>query len=210
MNIYGRKDNQRFIEIGGFPGTFALWFHQEYGYDATILDYYMDENVVHKLERKNGYKEGTLNCINCDFFTYNTFEKYDFVFSAGFIEHFDDTKDVIKRHFDLISDNGSCFILIPNFLGLNGWLQKKFNKRNYDAHNLESMKIPYLREILNELGVKNATVGYVAKPMLWLSTSNRPLSIGVNILNILVKFIPIPCRLLSSYIYISAIKNIEF
>lgn len=201
-------ENRSFIEIGGFPGTFSIFFHKKYGFSPTLLDFYMDEKQVHELEKANELQQGTIKCIEQNFFNFNSTEKYDFVFSAGFIEHFEDTSDVIKRHYDLVANGGDLFILLPNFLGLNGYVQKWFNRENYDAHNLKSMDISRLRSIVNTLGMKDAKVSYVAKNMLWLDLIKHPfLSTLVRLCSYPLKLFPIPCKFLSSYIYISANKK---
>lgn len=85
-----------FIEIGGFPGVFAAYFYTKQKTSKVyLLDFYVDEEIVYKFERINDLSEGTINCIESDFFTFKSNEKYDIVFSFGFIEHFEDTKDVI-------------------------------------------------------------------------------------------------------------------
>ena len=78
---------------------------------------------------------------NTDFFNFSTDRKYDIVFSLGFIEHFNNTRDVILRHVDLLASSGLLLIVLPNLLGLNGWIQRRFDKENYDVHNLKSMEI---------------------------------------------------------------------
>lgn len=204
-NLNGNGKN--FIEIGGFPGKYAIYFHQAYGFDCSILDFYMDVEQVHQLEKANGLENGTITCIEQDFFDFKSEKKYDFVFSAGFIEHFEDTSDVIRRHIDLVTDNGTFFILLPNFRGLNGWLQKHFDKENYDAHNINSMDIDFLKTIMSEMDAKNTKVAYIKKNMLWISQTKYPIfSRFVKFLGYILKLFPIPCQFLSSYIYISGNK----
>lgn len=199
---------KRFIEIGGFPGTYAIFFHQRYGFDSSILDFYMDIEQVHELEKANGLECGTITCIEKDFFKFDSDIKYDFVFSAGFIEHFEDTSDVIRRHVDLVADNGTVFILLPNFRGINGLLQKVFDKENYDAHNIKCMDVKYLKTIMDRMDVQNINVSYIRKNMLWISKAKYPVfSRIVKYFGYFLKLFPIPCRLLSSYILISANKN---
>ena len=80
-----------FIEIGGFPGIMPIYFQQKYHCKATLLDFYIDKQMVNKMERVNNVKENSIKCIESDFFKFQSQQKYDFVFSYGFIEHFDDT-----------------------------------------------------------------------------------------------------------------------
>ena len=98
---------------------------------------------------------------NTDFFNFSTDRKYDIVFSLGFIEHFNNTRDVILRHVDLLASGGLLLIVLPNLLGLNGWIQRRFDKENYDAHNLKSMEIDRLKKIMATFSLKDLRVEYI-------------------------------------------------
>jgi len=99
------KDSQSFIEIGGFPGINSAYFYKKVCKDVTLLDFYVDKNIVSQLEQVNNIPEESIKCIESDFFLFESSKKYDIVFSMGFIEHFDDTKDLMERHIRLLSDN---------------------------------------------------------------------------------------------------------
>lgn len=199
-----------FIEIGGFPGTMSIYFYKKFGFDVSLVDFYIDKNIVNKLEVTNNLSENTIHCIEADFFNFVTDRKYDFVFSLGFIEHFENTQDVIERHLRLLSDNGNLLIILPNFRGINGWIQKKFDRTNYDAHNLKSMEIDRLKEIMNAAEMQNVRITYTSKPMVWLEPgskkSNRLARMIVKILSHFLKLFPIKSRLLSPYIVITGRK----
>lgn len=200
-------NKNNFIEIGGFPGTHAAYFYLKFGLDVTLLDYYIDEHVIEHVEVVNRMPKATIHCIEADFFTFKSEQKYDVVFSSGFIEHFQDTKDVIDRHIELLSENGVLLILLPNFRGLNGLLNKVFDKKSYKVHNINSMRIDFLRTIMSETALQNITVQYISKPMLWLSTKNKIAKISVKCGSHLLKLFPIPSRLLSPFIVISGVKT---
>lgn len=196
-----------FIEIGGFPGTMAAYFYKKYGCEVSLLDFHINENIIHEVERKNGIPVGTIKVFEGDFFNFNSIQLYDIVFSLGFIEHFSDTEDTIKRHIQLLSKNGMLLIVLPNFLGLNGLIQKKFDKENIDAHNLKSMDIRYLKKIMNSYSLKDIKIEYTAKPIVWLEpkpTLSRLTKLFVKTLSYMLKLFPIKCRFLSPYIVIFA------
>lgn len=204
------KNKQSFIEIGGFPGINAAYFYKNVCENITLLDYYIDKNMVSKLEEYNNIPAGTIQCIEADFFNFDTDKQYDIVFSIGFIEHFDDTKDVIERHVRLLSDEGNLLIVLPNFRGLNGLVQYLFDRKNFKVHNLNSMKIDVLKKITEELGLKKTTVTYTRKPMLWLepkpTRGNKIAKKIIKFFSYAIKIFPIKCRLLSPYIIIFAEK----
>ena len=197
-----------FIEIGGFPGVFAAWFYRHGIPDVTVLDFHMNLDIVRNFEKINGLPENSIRCIHTDFFAFSSQKKYDVVFSSGFIEHFEDTKDVIKRHVDLLSENGQLLILIPNFLGLNGMIQRRLDKENLEAHNLKSMEIPYLKETMRSFNLRDVRVEYIGKPMVWLEPKpgNKSKQKWVKIVSYAIKLIPVKSRTFSPFIVIYARK----
>lgn len=196
------------IEIGGFPGVFSAYFYRQGIRDVTILDFYINTGIVRKFEEINDLPGGSIQCIDSDFFAFTTEKRYDVVFSSGFIEHFEDTRDVIRRHVDLLSQKGQLLILIPNFRGLNGKIQQRFDRENLEAHNLKSMEIPSLKEIMQSFGLSEISVDYIGKPMVWLEPKpeNQNKRKWVKILSYAIKLIPVKSKFLSPYIAIYATK----
>ncbi len=196
------------IEIGGFPGVFSAYFYRQGIRDVTILDFYINTGIVRKFEEINDLPGGSIQCIESDFFAFATDKRYDVVFSSGFIEHFEDTENVIKRHVDLLSEQGQLLILIPNFLGLNGKIQRRFDKENLEAHNLKSMEIPRLKEIMRRFELRDTSVDYLGKPMVWLEPKpeNRGKRKWVKTLSYAIKLAPVKGKFLSPYIAIYARK----
>ncbi|MDR3189090.1 MAG: class I SAM-dependent methyltransferase [Prevotellaceae bacterium] len=200
-----------FIEIGGFPGVFAAYFYKRGCKDVSLLDFYIDKSIVNKFEAVNDIPQGAISCIESDFFKFETDKKYDIVFSYGFIEHFEDTKDVMERHTKLLNlknvmGGGILLIILPNFRGLNGLIQYIFDRKNLRAHNLNSMKLSTLRNIATDLGLKNISVEYSRKPMVWLepAVGSKLLRRLVKLLSHFLKLFPIKCRWLSPYIIVYA------
>ncbi len=202
------SSGKSFIEIGGFPGIFAAYFYKHGIKDITVLDFYMNTDIVRKFEHINDLPENTIQCIDTDFFNFSSERKYDVVFSSGFIEHFQNTKDVIARHVNLLSENGQLLILIPNFLGLNGKIQKWLDKENLNSHNLNSMEISYLKNIIKSFDLHDVSIDYVGKPILWLEPKpeNRRFKKIVKMLSYASKFFPIKGKFLSPFIAIYARK----
>ncbi|MDR1742818.1 MAG: class I SAM-dependent methyltransferase [Dysgonamonadaceae bacterium] len=197
-----------FIEIGGFPGVYASMFYKRGCYDVSVLDFFIDQKTINHFEEINDIPKNSISCIESDFFAFKTKKRYDLVFSNGFIEHFDNTKEVISRHCELLSDSGKLLIILPNFLGLNGFIQYLFDRETLYAHNLNSMKIPFLKKIVTELGLKNIQLEYTRKPMVWLEpkVKNAVWRKFVKAISFGIKLFPIKCRLLSPYIVIYAEK----
>lgn len=197
-----------FIEIGGFPGINAAYFYKNFCKDVTLLDFYVDKSIVGKFEQINSIPPGSIKCIESDFFLFEGERTYDIVFSMGFIEHFENTKDVIDRHIRLLSENGRLLIILPNLRGLNGWVQWLFDRQNLYSHNLESMKMDALKDILKHSGLLSWKVEYTRKPMVWLEPKpgiqNTILRKLVKGFSYFLKLFPIKCSLLSPYIILTA------
>lgn len=202
------SEGDSFIEIGGFPGVFAAYFFRKGIKNVSILDFHIDTRTVQNFEELNKLPKGTIRCIESDFFSFNSQEKYDVVFSSGFIEHFEDTRDVISRHVNLLSEKGQLLILLPNFLGLNGKIQRWFDKENLIIHNLKSMEISFLKDIAHSFNLQDVTVDYIGKPMVWLEPKpkNQNKRIFIKMLSYAIKLTPLKGKILSPYIAIYARK----
>ncbi len=198
------------IEIGGFPGKLAVYFNKIKQCNVTILDFFISDKVIGKVEDINKIKRGTIKTIKADFLTYKSDKKYDIVCSFGFIEHFENTKDIINKHVELLKEGGNLLITLPNFRGINGWVQRKFDRGNYDVHFIECMDIDLLKKICLELNLKNISVDYFGKPAIWLENYDRKtklLQASILLSNKLGKIVPFKKnKILAPYIYLRATK----
>ena len=59
---------------------------------------------------------------------------FDFVYSGGVVEHFEDTAAAVKAFSAYLKKGGTMITTLPNMAGLSGWIQKVFNKPVYDTH----------------------------------------------------------------------------
>ena len=198
-----------FLELGGFPGTFAVYFKKFKNYRVSLLDYFVSRPIVDSLLQMNQIQTDELQVIEADLFAYDSDQQYDLVFSSGLIEHFEDTGNIIKKHVDLIKDGGTLLITLPNLRGLNGWLQKTFHQENFEIHNLKCMDIDHLRQICESLGLHNLEVNFTGKPMVWLE-AEAPVKSWfrklVKLKSLALKAFPIKGYFLSPFIYILARK----
>lgn len=204
LNLFPRGEH-KFIEIGGFPGTFSIYFKKKYNYRVTLLDYFVKTEVINALERANGLQSNALEVISTDFLNYVSSKQYDVVFSWGFIEHFKNTSEILKKHVDLMTSGGTLLVGLPNFLGLNGLVQRLLDPKNLEAHYLPSMDIKILTGIASQLDLKKYRVFYSGKPCLWLEPTARvhPIfRLTIKIFSRLISFMPFSGRFLSPYIVI--------
>lgn len=154
-----------FMEIGGFPGYFSILFRKFFRAEAKLCDTYIDEAAIRRLCATNGVD--SIEAIRADIFDLQT-AKVDVVLSAGFIEHFADPLEIISKHFDFVNDGGYVIIGVPNFLGLNGLLQRVVDNVLYKAHNLDAMKHVTLSDACRRNNAEVLHIGYYGRFGLWL------------------------------------------
>lgn len=212
-NIVAKENVKTAIELGGFPGYYSVFLKRYLKLDVTLLDYFVHLPITEKLLQTNELAKDDIHIIETDLFKYETDKHYDLVLSCGLIEHFLDTEDIIKRHIAFLKPGGTLFITLPNFTAVNGWFQKKFDKENYDKHNIDSMNPALLADICERAGLKEVKAGYFGGFSVWLENEKQK-SVGVRLLKKMVwltgkvftKIIPFESKGLSPYIVLTAKK----
>jgi len=169
------------IELGGFPGYYAVFLKKYFKLNVTLLDYFVHPPVTDALLQANQLNSDDINIIETDLFNYTPEQHYDLVLSCGLIEHFNDTADIIRRHINFLKPEGTLFITLPNFKSLNGWFQKNFDKENYDKHNIGCMDPALLRGICEAEGMQVVQSRYFGHFSLWLENEKQKAA-GVRIL----------------------------
>jgi 2-polyprenyl-3-methyl-5-hydroxy-6-metoxy-1,4-benzoquinol methylase len=144
------EKNLTVLEVGSSPGNHLVRLHRTYGYMPYGVDY--SESGVEENRRvfaRNGIDPE--NIIKADFFSREFLEqnreRFDIVFSRGFVEHFRDVRSVVARHRDLVKPGGTLVISIPNFSGINRLLFSFFNRAVLEKHNLDIMAIANFRQL---------------------------------------------------------------
>ena len=172
-DIVNKNGVKTAIELGGFPGYYAVFLKKYLKLDVTLLDYFVHPPITEALLRTNGLANDAIQIIEADLFKYSTPQQYDLVLSCGLIEHFNDTADIINRHIAFVKPGGILFITLPNFKALNGWFQQKFDKDNYDKHNIDCMDPILLANICRTAGLEVAQARYFGKFSLWLENERE-------------------------------------
>jgi SAM-dependent methyltransferase len=201
------------IELGGFPGYYAVFLKKYFMLDVTLLDYFVHQPITNELLQANGLKETDIHIVETDLFNFKPEQQYDLVLSCGLIEHFNDTVDIINRHIAFVKPGGTLFITLPNFKALNGWFQKEFDRENYDKHNISCMDPVFLASICEKAGLTVVQSRYFGNYSLWLEDEKHKPA-AVRLLKkslwvagkILTKVVPFNSRQLSPYIILEARK----
>lgn len=180
-DIVNTNGIQTAIELGGFPGYYAVFLRKYLKLDVTLLDYFVHPPITQELLKTNGLANDSIQIIETDLFKYTTPQQYDLVLSCGLIEHFNDTADIINRHIAFVKPGGTLFITLPNFKAINGWFQKTFDRNNYDKHNIDCMNPKLLASICSVAGLEVVQAQYFGKFGLWLENEKEK-SLGVRLL----------------------------
>ena len=129
----------RFLEIGCAPGKILSWVAKVLGASVSGVDY-SAIGIDHAKELFRTLAiSGDLRSedIYQTSFRNSTF---DFVFSCGLIEHFEDPESIVEIHAKLLKPGGKAVIAVPNYGGVYGRLQKFFDPGNLTLHNLDIMQ----------------------------------------------------------------------
>lgn len=211
--LIAEKQIKTAIELGGFPGYYATYLKKYQKLDTTLFDYYIHRDIIKKLLEANGLSESDITIIEADLFNYTPEKQYDLVSSFGLIEHFNDTKAIIETHLQFLKPGGVLFITLPNFVGVNGWVQRKFDRDNYDKHNINSMNLQLLADSCRQLGLKEVECYYSGKFSIWLENKAEQSALAKVFVKglwfagkVFTKIIPVESKALSPYIVLKAVK----
>jgi len=177
LNVYFRKNlpkdkKFKFLEIGCAPGRWMHYFYSNFNYCVEGIEY--TPNGA-KLTRSNLSTLGVDNVIYEQDLFNNSLNKnsYDLVFSAGFIEHFNDPSLVIEKHLGLLKKGGYLVLEVPNFRGFNGFFQKITDKSLLEIHNLNIMNLDFFKNIAEKHDLEIVDISYVGKINFGLFLGNK-------------------------------------
>jgi len=145
---FKKKSYTSIFEVGCAPGNYLINSHKKFWLTPYGIEY-SEEGAKKMFENFKTNKIDRSGLIQWDFFDNkfleNNKEKYDIVYSIGFIEHFEDTKPVVERHFELVKKWWLVIMCIPNVRYVNRYLTPK---KIVDLHNTSIMDIKVLKKIL--------------------------------------------------------------
>lgn len=159
-----RGENLKVVEVGCAPGKYLIKFKKQFGFEPFGVEYSKDGV---KIAKENFLKNNINpeNIIEADFFDTKFQEKYrekfDLVFSRGFIEHYDDVKSVVAKHLNLAKSGGFIIVSIPNLSGINNLLARFFNVDSYRLHNTSIMKKDVFADLFDTKKIEKIYCDYV-------------------------------------------------
>lgn len=161
------KPGMHILEIGFAPGKLLSWTGGVLGAHVAGLDYSATGiRTATELFKKIGLK-GDLRCE--DVF-HTTFEpgRFDVVCSFGLIEHFDDPREIVRRHVMLAKPGGVVVVTVPNYGGIYGRIQRYFDAQSLDIHNLNIMKPEALVKLAPQEAVTEVQAFEYGRMSPWL------------------------------------------
>lgn len=138
QSIFISSSGKKIIEVGCGDSVYLPYFHKAFGLEITGIDY--TDIGCKRAEQilSNAGVKGTI--IKADLFDLpeNLLHQFDFVYSGGVIEHFEDTSHAIAQLKKLLKPGGYIITSIPNITGFNFFVLKYLNREVYDIHKIFS------------------------------------------------------------------------
>jgi len=180
-HIPSANKDKTVIEIGCAPGKWLVMFNKELGYKIAGLEY-SEPAFIKTLENfeinEIGKEDTEIELV--DFLNANLKKTYDVVISLGFIEHFDDIENIFTKHFELLNNSGYLILGVPNFRGLNYFIQKLIDKyidqKIIPNHNLKVMNPKTLDSFAKKLNLKKVFSAHIGgfEPGLFNASVIKP------------------------------------
>jgi len=192
------------FEVGCFPGRFLAYLCSRFGYVANGIDAtpYVRTRMPEFL-RQRGVAFGDFFCE--DFLKFNPKQRYDVVCSFGFIEHFSNVEEIIRKHVALVRPGGTLILACPNFRRVQFVFHRVFDAENLRHHVTSSMDLEAWRRILEESGMQIVHEGYYRTAQFWIHP-DRPkglmTSLGgslVRVADLLDRHLDVPTSWLSPF-----------
>jgi SAM-dependent methyltransferase len=182
------------IEVGCAQSSWLPYFHLAYGCRIVGIDYsptgcrmamqLLDEAGVpgdirqRDLFDDNRDLEGTA----------------DYLFSLGFIEHFEDTVGVLARMGRLLKPGGEILTVVPNFVGWTGRVLQAVNPEVYRMHIL--LDLPDVERVHCDAGFTTVEAGYFGSIASEVVKYPLPTPLRLRVLRKILKKITKACWLL--------------
>lgn len=164
------------LEIGFAPGKLLAYAAARLGARVSGIDYSdPGTRTAQHLFQSLGL-QGNLRCEDAFSSTFPA-ETFDFVFSVGLVEHFDDPRGIVRKHVELTRAGGKAFVLVPNYGGIYGRLQARLDPANLKIHNLAIMSERSMLDLVPPDLTADARAFLTGRPNPWLLSFDKALPI---------------------------------
>jgi 2-polyprenyl-3-methyl-5-hydroxy-6-metoxy-1,4-benzoquinol methylase len=158
------------VEVGAYPGGHLCYLAKRFLYRPTAIEFREDAGNIVTLFEFNGLAAPEI--INNDFFAV-TDRQFDVVASFGFVEHFTNLTEVIRRHVELMRPGGYLVLSVPHFWGYQGLVRRILLTEEAlgelkATHNLKVMNLGVLKRSLLQAGLKIVHASHAMNAHMWL------------------------------------------
>ncbi len=148
------------LEIGCYPGKFLAVFG-DMGYKLNGVDFFHG-TIDMSVWLSQRYKVGDF--YESDFLKFHTTKQYDLVCSFGFVEHFKNWPEIIRKHIALVKHGGLVVIEVPNLNSpLYHFLYKYLEPEVLDNHVLEAMSLQGMSDVIKREECEILSEQYIGK-----------------------------------------------
>jgi SAM-dependent methyltransferase len=130
------------IELGCARSAWLPYFATHHHAAVSGLDYSARGADQAAFRLRRGGIAGDIRCADLFSPPDDWREAFDVVVWFGVAEHFDDPTKAVRAAAEFLKPGGLLITEIPNLAGVNGWVQRLFNKPVYDIH------VPHSRQSL--------------------------------------------------------------
>ncbi len=165
----GIKEKPLICEIGSGDGKLLKKFALMLNREPLGIEY---SKKAAKVAEKNGVKTIVADAFDKKFTT-KFKNRFDVVFSYGFVEHIIPPEKAIDLHLELVKPGGYFIVQIPRFKGFNFLRLKLFRPDLIKNHNLEIMDEEVLGKLCKNPNVKKIYCGNYGTLKLRLPMENK-------------------------------------
>jgi SAM-dependent methyltransferase len=151
------------MEVGCAPGGNLVQFHRLFGYEPFGVEY----SPVGVAQTQSLFQQHGLDpthVLEADFFDASFHERcrerFDVIFSGGFIEHFEDPRKVVGLHVNLLRKGGYLVCSIPNLKSFSYPFLAVLGRDLLHSHNTKIMRLRSFTSLFGGLGLKPVYCGY--------------------------------------------------
>ncbi|MCP4592740.1 MAG: class I SAM-dependent methyltransferase [bacterium] len=158
------REEWKCLEIGCAPGHNLTRFCSVFGYQPFGVEYGpVGAQATRDTFEQAGFSAA--NVMESDFFD-EQFQaehagRYNVVLSEGFIEHFDNVRDVVRSHVNMIVPGGYLVCAIPNLCGWAYPFLALFGRDMLRAHNCDIMRRKVFERLFEGMGLTQHFCDYV-------------------------------------------------
>ncbi len=177
-----KRNDWTVLEVGACPGSQLLAIALSHGYRPVALDYLPAVRQMPAAFARFGVPD--LEAIEADFLSFETPRRFNVVMSFGFVEHFAEPEDVIRRQWDLVAEGGYLVLGSPAFGALQLALRRLILKpeplaSTLRTHNARIMSAEALARVLGRFpGAEIVCAASAGQMRTWFSPRDKDVRRG--------------------------------